>query len=134
MIIRKARKSDLPGITALTSYYGMASPTEAFINSRDISLVACEDSGKIVGFVWCGLMAKNKLGCVDFFVIDPTYSGQKVGEKMGIELKRLIKAAGGSIMVAMITQQEHHDKSLVNAIKMGMTPTKETYTVVVGGV
>lgn len=133
MNIRKALPADLPAIQELTGKFGMP-VSEAHINNRDISLVARATDGSLVGFLFCGLMAKNTTGYIDKFCVDPTYRKKGVGNALAMaclsELaKRKVRSAFG-----LIKQDEAHDASAINALKMAMGSDGKPYTYVHGDV
>lgn len=132
MIIKRATHSDIPAIRYLLMTNGAKMVLEDYhINKRDIALQARDkDTGALVGFLWIGLMAKNQLGYLDKFVVDKAYSGKGIGNmlaKAALEecLKQKVRQVFG-----IIKQDEYHDKSCVNALKMAMGSDAKPYTYV----
>lgn len=130
-MIRRATTSDLAQIHALNIEYALESMPEAFINNRDICLVA-EDAGKIVGYIWAGLMARNTFAYVCGFVVRPDYSKSGTGQKLALELLRIARMKGVQSFVAAVRQNEYHDACAVTALKCGTSAAKETCTLLMG--
>lgn len=129
MRVRRAKAKDLAKIAELCTSCGFNAPKDNVINSQDIAIVA-EVDNKVIGFVWCGLMAKNSIGLVDFFIIHPEHRGQKVGESLGQQLIKICELKKVNIMMATIKQDQFHDFSLANGVKIGMTPDEASYSLI----
>lgn len=130
MIIKRALYQDLPAIRFLMQKYGKMVVTESLLNSRDIAIQARLDSGELVGFLWCGLMAKGTIGYLDKFCVDPSYAKQGVGNALALALKtELVKRRVHSVF-GLIKQDKFHDKSAMNALKCAMGSHDAPYTFV----
>ncbi len=134
MIIQRAKRFHLNGINALIAQYRMSPLKPEYLNHRDIGVVAVDDSGKVVGFTWLGLMAGNKMAFSDYSLVDPTHakSGIAVGMfKFGIEK---LKKVGCDLIVASCRRDDHHDRLIASAQKIGMVFDSVPYTAMYGSV
>jgi N-acetylglutamate synthase-like GNAT family acetyltransferase len=131
MNVRRAKKTDLGGIQELMALYGHKMTVEGHhINHRDVSLVAVTDDGQIVGFVWAGLMAQNKVAYLDKFVVHPEHAGKKVGHALALKAFEIGKKLGVQDVFGIIKRDAYHDKSAINALKMAFSADREPYTFV----
>ena len=130
-MIRRATQEDLSQIHGLCLKYGLESMRPEFINSRDICLVA-DIGGKIGGYIWAGLMARNTFAYVCGFTVDPQYSKQRVGENLAKELLRVARMKGVRSFVATIKQDKYHDQCAVNCLKAGAGAAPESCTLITG--
>lgn len=130
MIIKSAKLEDLPAIQYLMQIYGKMVVGPEHLNKRDIAVQARNDSGELIGFIWCGLMAKNTLAYVDSFVVHPTLAGKGVGTALLLELQKRLSRAGVVKVFGAIKQDEFHDKSAMNCLKMGMGADNTPHTIV----
>jgi N-acetylglutamate synthase-like GNAT family acetyltransferase len=131
MNIRRAKKSDLSAIKDLMALYGNKMSVEGHhINHRDVSLVAVTDEGQIIGFVWAGLMAQNKVAYLDKFTIHPEYAKKGVGQKLALKALEIGKKLGVQDVFGIIKRDAYHDKSAINALKMAFSADREPYTFV----
>lgn len=129
IIVRNAKKSDLPAIEELLRVYSKFSVTDKYVNHRDMSFVAY-DGPRCVGFLWVGLMASNTVAYIDKFCIHPDYSRQGIAKKMGeMALLRGMKI-GVRECFGVIKADDYHNKCALDALKMGMGAHKEQYTYV----
>lgn len=135
MFISTATKQDIPAIQYLLASYGSKlSLDPALINNKDIALQARDESGKLIGFLWVGLMAKNTLGYMDKFCVDKDYSKKGVGKALALALKdRLVKRRVKTVF-GIIRQDQYHDKSAMNALRMAVGGDQISYTYVIADV
>lgn len=132
MLLTRAKTKHLAGINALISFYNLAPITEDFIK-YDISIIA-EDKGKIVGFIWCGLMANRKLGYIDYFTVHPEYASTGIGRALGTQLVRIAKNKGVDLTISIIERGQYHDKSVSSAQHIGLQPATAAFTAMAGKV
>jgi N-acetylglutamate synthase-like GNAT family acetyltransferase len=130
-MIRRANPSDIPAIHSLNRAYALEQMPEEFLNSRDICLVA-ETGGKVAGYIWAGLMARNTFAYVAGFAVDPTLSKQGIGERLAKELLRVARMKGVKSFVATIKQDKYHDQCAVNCLKAGAGAAPESCTFITG--
>lgn len=130
MHIHKASKQDYPAIHLLMSRYGKMSVNPEHLNSKDISLCARDGEGKLVGFVYVGLMAQGTVGYIDKFVVDPEYAGKGVGNALARAAFQAATKRGVREVFGVIRQDQYHEQSAVNALKMAFGAHKESYTYV----
>lgn len=131
--VKRATKKDLPAIRFLMQKYGNKMLVcEWHINNKDIALQARHDDGTLVGFVFGGLMANNKVCYVDKIAIDPEYRKQGIANKLYQELFKVALNRGVVQAFGVIKQDEYHDASCVNALKMAFGADNKPYTYVQG--
>jgi N-acetylglutamate synthase-like GNAT family acetyltransferase len=130
-MIRRAKRADLAQINQLLNTYGLSTIDRSFVNHRDVALVA-EIDGKVVGFVWAGLMRQNKTAYIDYFTVSKELSKQGVGHTLARETLTLFNKLGVERAFGVIERDEFHDKSAFNALKMGMYAQERPYTYVYG--
>lgn len=132
VIVSHCKLSDLSAIKNLLSLYGKKIEiTPAHLNKRDISLQARLPSGELVGFVWCGLMANKTLAYVDKAVIHPDHHHQGILNTLYKALFKRAYELGIKEVFAIIRQDEYHDASAVNTLKMAVGADSLNYTYVV---
>lgn len=132
MIISKAIKSDLPAIRYLMQQYGNKMVvTESHLNKKDIALQARID-GKLVGFVWGGLMAKNTIMYIDKVAVDPKHHKKGIVKALYKELFNQATKMGVKEGFGMIRQDQYHDAACINALKMAFGADSISYTHVYG--
>lgn len=132
MFISNATKQDIPAIQYLLASYGSKLVLDpACINKRDIALQARDESGKLVGFLWVGLMAKNTLGYMDKFCVDKDSSRKGVGKSLALAMKDQLVKRRVKTVFGIIRQDQYHDQSAMNALRMaiGGDPLPFTYVV-----
>lgn len=129
--IRRAKRADIDQINQLLGSYGLQTIDQSFVNHRDIALVA-ESEGQIVGFVWAGLMRQNKSAYLDYFTVSREHARQGVGHALARETLNRFKRMGVERAFGVIERDEFHDKSALNALKMGMYAQERPYTYVYG--
>jgi N-acetylglutamate synthase-like GNAT family acetyltransferase len=130
MHIHKASKQDLPAIRMLMQSYGKMVVGPEHVNQRDIALCARDDEGRLVGFLYMGLMAQNKVGYLDKFCVDRGLAGKGVGSALAMACFEAAKKRGVREVFGVIRQDEFHEKSAMNALKMAFGAHKEPYTYV----
>jgi len=130
MQIRLARKSDYPAVVELLKEHGKFSVTRKHLNHRDISVIVYADTGECIGYLYCGLMAGNSVAYMDKFTIHSSVNGQHLGHKMALFAVREGLKRGVREIFGIIKQDAYHDKSAVNALKVGIGSDKEPYTYV----
>ncbi len=131
--IRRAYQADLDDINSLLEGYSINPVTRDCINDKDIAVVACE-AKRVVGFVWCGLMAKNTVGYLANFVVAQDCAGSGVGERLLKHTLEVLKKKSVKQVFGTIKQDEYHDKSAYNALKIAMGADKLPHTYVTGNV
>lgn len=109
--------------------YGKYTVDAAHINHRDISLVAVNDN-KVVGFLYVGLMAKNTVGYMDKFTIHPDYANQGIGQQLAVKALEESVKRGVREVFGIIQQDQYHDKSAMNALRMAIGSNGTPYTYV----
>ncbi len=80
MYISKAHKQDLPAIKALLEPTGKFLFEDQAINKRDLAYQVRLESGELIGFIWCGIMAGGKVGYIDHFCVKPEHAKSGVGK------------------------------------------------------
>lgn len=128
IIIRKANKSDLPGIRALMDTHDTMSIDADYINNRDISLVAYAEEGTLIGFIWFGIMCNGKLAYIDKLSVHPEYQHQKVGNQLCMASLEELKKRKVTNIIGFVKQDEYHAPALVNAMRMAFYSDNVTYT------
>lgn len=129
MIISKCDKSDLPAIWHLMRKYGdKMVVTEHHINKRDIALQARLESGELIGFVWCGLLAKGTVAYMDKVAVDPDHTGKGVINALYTELFKIAYKKGVKEVIGFVRHDNYHLKSCKAALKMALGGDKESYT------
>lgn len=120
--ISRAKPADLDAIRYLLSRYGSKLVVlPEHINHRDVALQARHnDTGELVGFLWCGLMAKNKIGYIDKFTVSPEFSKHGIGNLMALRLLQELVKIGVKQVFGIIKHDEYTDKSAMNALKLAM--------------
>jgi N-acetylglutamate synthase-like GNAT family acetyltransferase len=128
--ISKATREDLPAIRHLSSKYGHKLVVEDHhLNNRDLALQARNEEGKLVGFVWAGLMANSKIAYVDKVMVDPEYSGKRlVLPSLYKKLLELAIKRGVRDMFGFIRQDQYHDRSAIAALHMAVGGEEIPYT------
>lgn len=127
--IRRAKSYHLSDIHVLCNQYGYETVDKNCINNKDLSIVALDDKA-VIGFLWCGLMANQKLGYISHFLVDAKYTKKGVGNLMAKRLYELCKLKKVEKVFGIIQQREYHDKSAMNALKMAMKGDLYPYTYV----
>lgn len=133
MIYTRAQESHIPAINQLLEAGGQAPMLSPDHLKYDISVVAL-DKDKVVGFIWCGLMANKRIGYIDLFTVDLEYAGRGVGRALGTQLIRVAKQKGVECIFATIARDQFHDKSLSSSMYIGLDPLQIPFTFVVGDV
>lgn len=129
--VSKARREDLPSIRHLSAIYGHKLLVEDYhLNNNDIALQARADNGDIAGFVWAGLMAKNKVAYVDKAMVHPDYSMHGVLPKLYLELMHIGIRRGVKQVFGIIRQDQYHDKAAKAALHMAFGGDELPYTYV----
>lgn len=131
MIVRLAKPKDLKAINELLSDYDLHPLDPATINHRDISVIA-EDKGKVVGFIWAGLMKKNTLAYVDSYCVAKDLHKSGVGRKLAVKAYEEAAKRGVKKFFGIIKLDEYHDASAVNALKVAMKTDGGNYRYVFG--
>lgn len=135
--VRRAGRQDLAAINELMKAYAKTADmavAEHHINSRDVALVAREPEGSVVGFLWMGLMACNRIAYLDKFVVHPDYARQGVGKLMALRMYDIGRNLGVKDVFGVIRRDEHHDKSALNALKVAFSAHSDPYTYVCASV
>lgn len=129
MIISRCHKSDLPAIQYLMELYGNKCIVEAnHINKKDIALQARLESGELIGFIWCGLMANNTIAYVDKVTVDPAHTGNGVIHNLYKELFKIAYSKGVKQVFGIIRHDAYHLKSAKAALRMGLGGDTISYT------
>lgn len=129
--VSKATREDLPAIHHLSAIYGHKLQVEDYhLNGNDIALQARADSGELAGFVWAGLMAKNKVAYIDKVMVNPEYSSQGVLPMLYKELFKIGINRGVKQVFGIIRQDRYHDKAAKAALHMAFGGDALSYTYV----
>lgn len=132
ILISRCKLVDLGSIKDLLSMYGKkVEITSNHINKRDIALQARLETGELVGFVWGGMLANKTIGYLDKVVIHPDHHHKGILNLLYKELFKQAYQAGVREMFGIIRQDEYHDASAVQALRMavGADAVSYTYTV-----
>lgn len=119
----------LAEINNLLSKHGIHPVTASHLTEPNV--IELKD-GKVIGFIWMGLMAEGTIGYIDKFVVHPDYRAQGVGYKLAQSLLECAKELGVKEVFGYIKQDENHDASGMNALKMALASDKGSYTHVFG--
>lgn len=130
MYTHKATKGDLPAIRYLLNQYGKMIIGPEHLGHRDISICARNSEGAVIGFLYIGVMAQNTVGYIDKFCVDPAAKGKGVGNLLAKAAFTACQKRGVKEVFGVIRQDEHHDKSAMNALKMAFGAHPESYTYV----
>lgn len=130
MIIKPANKQDLPAINYLLNKYGKMSVSDSYINKKDVALQVREESGELIGFIWCGLMANGTIAYIDKFCIDPEYTHRGIGLLLAKYLQQVLHKRKVKSVFGLIKQDKYHDKSAMNSLRMAMGAHDASYTFV----
>lgn len=129
--IRRAKRSDIDRINTLLNAYGLQTIDKSYVNHRDIAIIA-ESKEQCVGFLWAGLMRQNKSAYIDYFTVSKEFTNQGVGKALAFETLKLFRRMGVERAFGVIEQDQYHDKSAFNALRMGMFAQQKPYTYVYG--
>src|ERR1700743_1916476 len=133
IIISRCNKRDIAAIASLCSLYGKKIEiTPDHINKRDISLQARLSTGEIVGFLWCGLLANKTICYMDKVVIHPDFHHKQILNKLYTELFKIAYKLGIKQVFGVIRQDEYHDASAVQSLRMALGADATSYTYVFG--
>lgn len=130
MYVKKAKRVDFGAVHHLVSRFNKMSITPDHFNNRDIALIARNESGACIGFIWAGLMCNGTQIYVDKFAVDPACKGQGVGRLLAQALLDEAVKRGIRVAIAAIKQDQYHDASAINALRLGMASDGATYTFV----
>jgi len=129
--VSRASREDLPAIRHLSAIYGHKLTVEDYhLNGNDIALQARADNGEMAGFVWAGLMARNKIAYIDKVMVNPEYTSKGVLPLLYKELFRLGIARGVKTVFGIIRQDKYHDKAAKAALHMAFGGDSLPYTYV----
>lgn len=117
MYIKRASKEDIPAIRYLLSQSGKFTFLDSCINKRDLSFCARDESGVLAGFVWCGLMANNRIAHIDYLCVSPNYAKVGIAKDLMTHVFRELNARGAKYGHAFSIQDEHQIKFLKNLQK-----------------
>lgn len=126
--ISPSTRDDLPAVVQLLQQSGKMFIEDSHFNATDIALQARNDSGDLVGFVWCGLMCSGQLGYVDKLAVDLRHQGQGIGKLLTTALLRECVKRGVRKVITCIRQDQFHDASAFNALRMAMGADRLPYT------
>lgn len=121
MYISKAYKEDLPAIKSLLE------PTEKFlvvdsiINKQDLAYQVRTEEGELVGFIWCGLMAKGRIGYIDHFCVKPEYAKHGVGKGL---LEAVYHEARARKIKHILSNTANDDHQIKTMVGLGKTAEK----------
>lgn len=132
MIYRRIRSTDLPQVNRLLKAHWGQEWDGTQINSRDVALGAFSDHGACHGVVWAGLMQKNRLAYIDYYLTDPAFARRGVGRGLGKALVEAFHKLGVERCFGAICTDEFHDRSAINALRIGMGAKALPYTLVYG--
>lgn len=128
--IKPAYKDDMRAIQRLLDYSGKCTITPEHFNHKDIALQARNmETGEVLGFVWAGLMAKNTIMYIDKAAVHPEHSKKQILNKLYKELLKEVLRLNVKHVFGIIRLDQWHDRSAVNALKMGskLDPFKYSY-------
>lgn len=129
MYISKCNRSDLPAIQELMEKYNNKCVVTAdHLNKRDIALQARLETGELIGFIWCGLLANNTVAYMDKVAVDPAHSGNGVIHALYEELFKMALAKGVKDVEGYIRHDDFHLKSCKAAVRMGLGGDNLSYT------
>jgi N-acetylglutamate synthase-like GNAT family acetyltransferase len=77
-------------------------------------------------------MRQNKSAYVDYFTVARTHAKSGIGHALAKEALLRMRRLGVERAFGIIEQDEFHDKSAFNALKMGMYAQERPYTYVYG--
>lgn len=121
MIITRCSKSDLPAIQYLMSKYGNKMLVGAnHINKRDYAYQARLESGELIGFVWCALMANNTVAYFDKVAVDPEHSKNGVISAIFHEMFPILYNKGVREVNGIIRHDQYHVHAAKAVIRMGL--------------
>lgn len=130
MYISRATKADINAISYLMQESGKMSVSEDLFNNRDIALQAREDSGELIGFLWCGLMAKNSIGYLDKLAVSKKGNHKLARKMLGLAMKdELVKRKVRSVF-GLIMHDQYHDRAAINALQWAFGAHSAPYTYV----
>lgn len=83
MYIKRATKEDISAIRhLLESTPGKFTFLDSCINKRDLSYCVRSEDGELVGFLWCGFMANNKIAHIDHFCVAPSHRHKSIAKDL----------------------------------------------------
>lgn len=133
--VSKPKKDDLPALQYLMQQYGKFTIDANHLNPRDIALQARNtDNGEVAGFVWLGLMANSTVGYIDKFIVHPDYKNKGIGKLLANHALEACVKRGIKEVFGLIKQDQYHDASAFNALRMAMTSDNASYTLVQGNI
>lgn len=128
--ITRASKSDLPAIQDLMNKYGKCIVESYHLNKKDIALQARLETGELVGFIWAGMLAENRVVYMDKVAIDPNHHKQNILIALYKELFKIAYNKGVKEVTGFIKHDEYHIAGCKQALKMGLGADATSYTYV----
>lgn len=116
--IRKANRTDLPGIVELMAEYGLMKIDASYINRKDVSLVAYNDEGETVGFIFVGMMCNNNHAYCDKLVVSSEYNKKGVGKALCEQAFIEAIRRGAQTCTAVVRQDEYFPAVAMNGLKI----------------
>lgn len=104
--------------------------TADHINKRDYAYQARLDSGELIGFVWCSLMANNTVAYFDKVAVDPDHAGKGVINALFKELFPILYRKGVKEVNGIIRHDDYHLKAAKAVLRMGLGGDTVSYTYV----
>lgn len=132
MKYRRVKGDDLAQINRLLKQYWDRVWDGSEINPRDVAVGAFSDHGACHGVIWVGLMQKNRLGYVDYYVTDPEFARKGVGQGLARTTFGILQKLGVERVFGVINTDEFHDRSAINALRIGMGAKARPHTLVFG--
>jgi N-acetylglutamate synthase-like GNAT family acetyltransferase len=126
--ISRASKQDLPAIKELLHQYAKFTVEAYHLTKRDLAFMARLESGELVGFMWVGLMANNKIAYVDKVTIHPKFHKQGILQKLYAEAFKQAFMRGVEFAEGYIRQDQFHEASGVQALRMAFGGDSLPYT------
>jgi len=117
MYISRATKSDIPAIEHLLAPSGKFLFSKRAINKVDLAYQVRNEEGRLVGFIWCGLMAGKSVGYIDHFCIAPDYAKQGIAQGLWDHLYKEVKARGIKYLLGNTANDDHQIKTMVGLSK-----------------
>ena len=130
MYIKRATRQDLPAVLALSKRYPdkLFAIKDYLFNSRDIALQARTDTGELVGFIWGGLMAGNRLMYIDMALVDPEYVSLGVFQALAEALELQAQKRGVKSCFAVTLHDAHYPAVCKAALKRNYKSSGVAYT------
>ena len=125
LTLRSSTDADLPAITAIyahhvlhgTGTFETTPPTEtemagrrADVLARGLPYLVAENDGRVVGFAYCQWFKPRpayRFSAEDSIYLDPDAAGQRIGNRLLLELAKQAEAAGIRKLIAVIGDSDN---------------------------